>query len=204
MTKQPKNTTLIIAIVVWFALWSLVPWLTSWSIGGLMFNDTAAATFADVAIAAIVLTMLFLTHKQFNNMLFKRQWTMWLYVLPTISLLAIPLRVGGVDGDIFGNSAWLYILAMSASVSMQQYLTFGLLQSYLSTKLSMPLTTLATTLIFYLGHAVFIADKFAPIYPLNALFIIVLGVVFAGLRTKTGTLHANLALHLAFYFVLIG
>lgn len=206
MTNQTKGknyTPLIIAVLAWFCLWSLVPALMSWSIGSWLSSDDTVSMLVDIAIAALVLMVLFLTHQKFNKQLFKAQKTRWLYVLPEIALLAIPLRVGGIDGDIFGNPAWLYVLMMTASVAMQQYLTFGLLQSYLGEKLSTPLTIMLTTLVFYLGHALFLADKFALMYPLNALFIVVLGVLFASIREKTGTLHANLALHLAFYFVLI-
>lgn len=207
MTNQAKSknyTPLILATLAWFCLWSLVPALMSRSIGSWLFADSTVAMLVDIAIAALVLTVLFLTHQKFNRTLFKAQKTRWLYLLPVVALLAIPLRVGGIDGDIFGNPAWLYVLMMTASVAMQQYLTFGLLQSYLGKKLPMPLTIMLTTLVFYLGHALFIADKFAPIYPLNALFIVVLGVIFASIRAKSGTLHANIALHLGFYFVLIG
>lgn len=207
MTYQAKNknyTPLAVIVLAWLCLWSLVPALMSWSIGSWLFADTAAAMVVDIAIATLVLVVLFLTHQKFNKTLFKAQKTRWLYALPVVALLAIPLRVGGIEGDIFGNPAWLYALMMTANVAMQQYLTFGLLQSYFSKKLSVPLTITFTALVFYLGHALFIADKFAPIYPLNALFIVALGVIFALIRAKTGTLHANLALHLAFYFVLIG
>ena len=147
--------------------------------------------------------MLFLAHDRFNRTLFKKQQTIWLYLLPVAALFLIPLRAGGLEADIFGNPAWLYAAMMTANVAVQQYLTFGLLQSYFKKAFRPWAAVVVTAVVFYLGHAFLLPASFGPSQIASALFILVLGVIFASLRQKTGTLHANLALHLAFYFIAI-
>lgn len=202
ITAKPV-VTVILAVIAWLGLWQLVPGLVENSIGARLSDNAEVGLLIDIALAVIVLAILFLTHRRFNQTLFKKQSTIWLYLLPLAALILIPLRVDGFDGDIFGSPAWLYVLMMIANVATQQYLTFGLLQSYLRSVFTPLVSVAVTTIIFYLGHALLLPDRFGPTMIANALFIIVLGLIFASLRQKTGTLHANLALHLAFYLILI-
>ena len=203
LRANKRIITTILAVVIWFALWLLVPGLTENSIGARLSDNAQTGLLIDIFLAGITLVILFLTHRRFSQTLFKKQPIIWLYLLPFAAIMLIPLRVDGIDGEIFGNPAWLYVSMMIANVVTQQYLTFGLLQSHLNTVLSPWVSVIATTVIFYLGHALLLPDRFAPTLVVNALFILTLGLIFASLRQKTGTLHANIALHLAFYMVLI-
>ncbi|MFV0453346.1 MAG: hypothetical protein ACK5LS_14100 [Propioniciclava sp.] len=59
----------------------------------------------------------------------------------------------------------------------------------------------ASAVIFWLGHALFIPDRFAPNNRLPSLAILGLGFALASLRVWLKSLHVILALHLSFYFV---
>ncbi|MGC0274633.1 type II CAAX prenyl endopeptidase Rce1 family protein [Pseudactinotalea sp. Z1739] len=83
----------------------------------------------------------------------------------------------------------------------QDYLTFGLLQSYLAERLPTWGTITMVAVMFWLGHALLLPDTFGPANPLAALAMLAMGALFALLRARLGTLHLLLALHLAFYFV---
>ena len=195
--------TVILAVPGWLWLWLLVPGLVENSVGASLADDDQIGLLIDIALAGTVLALLFLSHNQFNKTLFRKQPTVWLYLLPVAALILLPLRAGGIQGEIFGNPAWLYAAMMTANVATQQYLTFGLLQSYLKTVLRPWVAAAVTAVIFYLGHALLLPESFGPTQVGSALYILVLGLIFASLRQKTGTLHANLALHLAFYFIFI-
>lgn len=90
---------------------------------------------------------------------------------------------------------------MAVSVFWQDYLTFGLLQSYLGERLPAWGVIVASAIVFWLGHALFIPDRFAPIHWLPSLAILVLGLALASLRVWLKSLHLILALHLSFYFL---
>ena len=112
-------------------------------------------------------------------------------------------RVGGTDGIIFGYPVWLYTAMITTNVALQQFLTFGLLQSYYERVIPPALTIAIITIVFYLRYGIFTSAKFAPNKPLAALFIVIVGLAFAMIRQRTHTLHANLALHLLSYFIVI-
>lgn len=117
--------------------------------------------------------------------------------------LVIMFRVGGTDGMIFGYPAWLHTAMITTDVALQQFLPFGLLQSYCEKVIPPALTIAIITTVFYLGHGIFISAKFAPNKPLVALFIVIVGLTFAMIRQRIHTLHANLAPHLLSYFIVI-
>ncbi|MDO4686312.1 MAG: hypothetical protein Q4A92_07150 [Corynebacterium sp.] len=197
-----SNTKLIVVVCAWFILWAFVPALLPVSVGTLVSDHHTSQLLIDISVAAILLVALAATHRKFHSQLFCRQWTIWLYALPCVALISIPLRVG-FTGDIFGQPAWLYVLMITANVLTQQYLTFGLLQSYLEQRFSLWPTVAITTTIFYLGHGIYIPDKFAIVYVLPVLFIFAVGFIFSAIRAYLKTLHTNIALHLFVYFLVI-
>ena len=187
---------LIVATVVgWFALWSLTPGLLSNGVGHLVTDDLAISVGIETLLAAVLAVILVLTHQRFNRVLFARSWSVWLYALPLILAIALPFHYGLV------LPVFLYIVWMTVSVFWQDYLTFGLLQSYLGQRLPTWVVVAATAVIFWLGHALFIPERFGITNWLPSLAILVLGLVLASLRAWLKTLHLILALHLSFYFL---
>lgn len=201
-----KNSTscwhLVIVVAVWFLAWAFLPGIMPVGVGDLFTSQEIPSSLISIAVAWIVVGILFGTHQRFNVQVFGRHWTMWFYVLSVVGLLSIPFRAG-ISGDVFGMPAWLYVLMLSASVVMQQYITFGLLQSYTERCYSQVVTIAIVTLLFYLGHGIFIYEKFAPTNIPGMLFIVALGAAFATIRAYSKTLHTNIALHLLYYFVVI-
>ena len=84
------------------------------------------------------------------------------------------------------------------TVFWQDYLTFGLLQSHLATKVSENAAAIITAFLFILGHIVFfLNDPFDPQFVLIA----VAGFIFAFSRRFTGTVYIANVIHLSFYLM---
>lgn len=187
----------IVAVVVWFGLWSLTPGLLANGVGHLLTDDLAASVLIETALAAVLAVVLVLTHGRYNRVLFARSWSVWLYVLPAALAITVPFRYELI------LPVFLYMAWMTVSVFWQDYLTFGLLQSYLGERLPAWGVIVASAVVFWLGHALFIPDRFAPANGLPSLAILALGFVLASLRVWLRSLHLILALHLSFYFVFV-
>ena len=120
---------LIVAVVVWFGLWYLTPGLLSNGVGHLFTNDLATSVLSETALALLLAVALVLTHRRYNRVLFARSWSIWLYALPIALAIALPFHYELI------LPVFLYIAWMTVSVFWQDYLTFGLLQSYLAERL---------------------------------------------------------------------
>ena len=186
---------LLVAVVAWFALWYLTPGLHTYGVGALFTDDMAAAVLIETVLAAVLAVVLVLTHRRYNRILFARSWSVWLYVLPVVLAITLPFHYELI------LPVFLYMVWMTVSVFWQDYLTFGLLQSYLGERLPIWGVIVASAVIFWLGHALFIPDSFAPTNWLPSLAILVLGLLLAVLRAWQKSLHLILALHLSFYFI---
>ncbi|KAB1656029.1 hypothetical protein F8O01_11390 [Pseudoclavibacter chungangensis] len=170
------------------------PGLLTDGIGHLISSDLGAAVRVETVVAALLAIVLVALHRRYNRTLFARSRWMWAYVLPALLAVALPFHYGLV------LPLPLYIGWMAVSVFWQDYLTFGLLQSYLAERLGRWPVVVTTAIVFWLGHALFIPDRFAPANLLPSLAILALGLVQATLRDRLSTLHLILALHLAFYY----
>ena len=185
----------VAAAIGWFVLWSLTPGLLSNGVGHLVTDDLAVSVGVETSLAAVLAVILVLTHQRFNRVLFAKSWSVWLYALPLILAIALPFHYDLV------LPVFLYMVWMTVSVFWQDYLTFGLLQSYLGRRLPRWSVVAATAVIFWMGHALFIPERFGLTNWLPSLAILVLGLALASLRAWLKTLHLVLALHLSFYFL---
>ncbi|GEN87515.1 hypothetical protein [Oceanobacillus sojae] len=181
----------------WLILWYLTPGLHGNGIGNLFTNNDESSIFLETIIALIIVIILIVTHKRCNQLLFHQSKWIYLYISPVVLALVLPFYYN------LPLPAHLYIFWMTVSVFWQDYLTFGLLQSYLEEHLPMWTVILAVAIIFYIGHVVFIPDSFAPAHVSSAFSILGLGIVVAFLRAKLKTLHIILVLHLSFYFIVV-
>lgn len=183
------------AVIVWFGLWALTPGLLSNGVGSLFTADLAASVLIETMVAVVLAVVLALLHRRYNRELFARNWSVWLYALPIAAAITLPFHYSLV------LPVALYMVWMTVSVFWQDYLTFGLLQKYLGERLPTWGVLTLSAVIFWLGHAVFLPDSFAPTQAVPSLAILVLGLVLSSLRIWFKTLHLILALHLAFYFI---
>jgi hypothetical protein len=198
-TTSSKETlpwwSLFLICAGWVGLWYFTPGLHGNGVGSLFTYIDETAIFIETLIALGIVIILVLLHQRYNKQLFQRSNHIYFYSLPLFLAIVLPFYYG------LPLPVLLYILWMTVSVFWQDYLTFGLLQSYLSERLPTWAVILLVSVMFYIGHAIFIPDSFAPIHFLPALSILMLGIVMALLRAKIRTLQLILVLHLSFYFI---
>ena len=206
---MPKETTLrpaqpavsmpwwgvFLAVVLWFGCWYLTPGLLSYGAGSIFTDDLATSVFIETVLALFLAVILGLTHQRYNRVLFACSWTVWLYAVPLILAVLLPFHYQLV------LPVFLYMFWQMVSVFWQDYLTFGLLQSYLGERLPAWGVIVGSAVVFWLGHVLFIPGQFGPDNVLPSLAILALGFILASLRVWLGSLHLILALHLTFYFV---
>ncbi len=186
---------LVVVCAGWFGLWSLTPGLLGNGVGHLFADDLVLPVLIETVLALVLAVVLVLLHRRYNRVLFARSRLVYLYGLPLVLAIALPFHYG------LPLPVFLYLFWMTVSVFWQDYLTVGLLQSYVGERLPARVGVPIVAVMFYLGHAILIPERFAPANVLPALAILALGLVLSLLRAKLGTLHLILALHLSFYFL---
>lgn len=196
-TPQRERSWAVVAVAVlaWFALWYLTPGLHSRGLGSLFTDDDATSVLIESGAAAVVVMVLVLWHRQENRVLFARnRWT-WVYALPAAAAVALPFHY------TLALPVGVYLCWMTVSVFWQDYLTFGLLQTYLARRLPSWAVLAVTAVVFWAGHALVLPESFGVTQPLASLAMLALGLVLGGLRMRLRTLHLVLAGHLGFYLV---
>lgn len=193
--RRLSGWALLGVCLAWFGLWFLTPGLLSAGAGSLVTDDPALAVLVETALVVTLALALLLTHRRYARVLFARSSALWLYAIPAGLAILLPLHYGQ------SLPVGVYLVWMTVSVFWQDYLTFGLLQSYLAERCGTWAVLAASATIFWLGHVVFLPDQFGPGRWLPSLAILALGFVLAGLRLWLTTLHLILALHLSFYFI---
>src|SRR5690625_161871 len=202
--RQQRAWVPAAAALVWLGLWYFTPGLLSNGVGSRLAEAVTVSvldTFdvgvlIECAVATALIAVLLLTHRRYNRVLFARSRLMWLYALPAVLAIALPFHYS------LESHVGVYVLWWTVSVFWQDYLTFGLLQRYLRERLPAWATITGVAVMFWLGHAVFLPDRFGPTNLGPSLAMLALGALFAVLRAKLGTLHLLLALHLSFYLLL--
>lgn len=184
----------VVAVPAWMALWYLTPGL-HWRGFGALLSDETAGILLETAVALVIVAGIALLHRRRTGQLLARNRQVWLYAVPAVLAIALPFHY------TLPLPVGVYMVWMTVSVFWQDYLTFGLLQSYLRDRLPPAATIVIVVLVFTLGHVLLVPDRFAPPHLLPALGILVMGAVCAVIRARTGTLHLLLALHLGFYFL---
>ena len=181
--------------VLWLGLFSLTPGLLDNGVGHLFTDDITTSVVVETVLALLLSVVLVLVHPRFNRDLFARSWSTWLYALPLVSVIALPFHYS------LPRPLIVYMIWMTVSVFWQDYLTFGLLQSYLRERLPTWATVTIVTIVFWLAHALFIPGRFTPANVIPSLAILALALVLSLLRARLKTIHLILALHLSFYFL---
>jgi hypothetical protein len=187
--------SLAVVCGAWFALWFLTPGLLSNGIGHLFTKDPGTSILIETVIALVIAVTLVVFHRPYNRVLFERSWSVWLYLLPIALAAALPFHYE-LDLPVL-----LYMVWMTVSVFWQDYLTFGLLQSYLRERLPAVGAATISAVIFWLGHVLSIPERFGPTQMLASVAILTSGLVLASLRMWLKSLHLILVLHLSVYFV---
>ncbi|WP_185714875.1 CPBP family intramembrane glutamic endopeptidase [Gulosibacter macacae] len=193
--RQPPAWVPFAAIAAWFILWFLTPGLLSNGVGSWFTSDGPTIVLIESAVATAVAVAIILLHRRLNRELFARDRLIWAYAPLVSAAIALPFHYE------LEYPVAIYMLWMTVSVFWQIYLTFGLLQSYLETRFRPWIAAAVTTVVFCLGHVLYLPDRFGPSNWLAAAAMLAMGLVFAALRAKFRSLHLLIALHLGFYFV---
>lgn len=183
-----------LACLVWLLAWQVTPGLRSAGPFSGVFElreQQLAAETALAALCSVVAVLALPGHRA--RVLGPSRLRRW-YVVPLVLALVLPLHYQGT------LPVGLYIVWMAVSVFWQDFTTFGVLQSVLSDRLRGTWAVVITATMFAIGHAALVRAKFAPPHWLPLLGILVLGVVFAAIRQRTGSIHLLLLLHLSVYF----
>lgn len=202
--KTPMNSRILwsigIACLAWFALWFLTPGMLDPSPMRVFTANPDGQIMLESLVTLIAsAVILYLTRHKATALLGWHGSQRWLYLIPLALGLSVPLHYH-ITG---GYAPYVYVLWMTLSVFWQQYITFGLLQSYLNKRLGRRVAPVLTVIMFYLGH-IALLPQFRPTSLAGlggSVFILGLGTVFALLRNKTKSIRTNLLLHWAFYFI---
>ncbi|MFT4259500.1 hypothetical protein [Microbacterium sp.] len=193
--RFPSALTLMLAWAGWVAGWALTPGLLAGGVGGWFSDDYATVILIESLVAVVLAVPLVLLHKRFNRVLFAGDRLRWLYALPVVAGIALPFHYGLI------LPVALYMFWMAVSVFWQDYLTFGLLQSYVRERFSSWAAVPMVAVTFWLGHVLFLPERFGLAHLVPSIAILVLGVVMALLRTRPRSIHLILSLHLTFYYL---
>lgn len=203
-TISQGSWALLFAVAVWAVGWWCAPSVGVASLGTWIYQDDAvAAILLGAAVSLVILSVLLVTQPTLRRVVWRRHWTLVFLILPMLLFTTLPFRVGGVSASLAGVPTWAYMLMAVVHVTVQQWLTFGWLQTQLQRWLPPFVTIVVTGTAFYAIHAVLLPHKFAPAHWLAALAIFAIGIGCALLRRKTGSVWTSLALHLTFYGVLL-
>jgi hypothetical protein len=187
-------------VVVKLATASML-WLVVWSgTQGIFMSDVLLKlpgelnlkyVIATLWIALIAIISLIIL-PWYRKKIFPKSYLLWLYIIPAILLLILPQH--------YTLTLYypVFVFMIIITVFWQDYVTFGLLQTYLATRVSPNVAAMITTALFLLGHVIFFLHDLAdPQFVLIALA----GGAFAFSRRYTGTIYVAHVLHLCFYLI---
>lgn len=186
--------------VIWLALFALTPGLRAAGLGSLVSDDGSVQVLLESIVALLVLAVLMALQVPAVRAMFAGSRLVMLYAVPLVLMSLMPLHYGlPLPPEVY--AAWITV-----SVIWQIVLTFGLLQHRLGEHLGPRATILLTAVLFWLGHVVYLPGSFAPTTVSGILAgasIVAMGLLFAWIRHRTGTVHLLLVLHLSFYMVAV-
>lgn len=179
-------------IAMWFLAWvatqgifmSEIPRRLPWDIN--MSYTVATIWVFIVAITCFIMT------PSYRKMSLPKSKLIWLYIAPVALLFLLPQHY------TLALNVWVYIPMIVITVFWQDYLTFGVLQSALSKRLSPNRAAALTAVVFALGHLVFFLNNL--IDP-QMILIVLAGFVFAFSRRYTGSIYIANIIHTVFYLI---
>jgi hypothetical protein len=161
----------------------------------LIASDVNLQIVLESAVTLVALVATLVALRRTAKRVFARSRTAWGY--PALAILAalVPLHYH------LPRAVGVYVAWMTISVLWQQWWTFGVLQTFLSDRMRATPAALLTAAMFLIGHVVLLPSKFIESPLAFGGMIAVTALVFALIRRRMGTLHLNIFLHLALYFI---
>ncbi|MFI6504900.1 type II CAAX prenyl endopeptidase Rce1 family protein [Nonomuraea typhae] len=195
VASRPKPLPILAACAAWLAMWLATQ-------GLFVINDQFPGGSLNTRLAwltgyvAVVLAVAVVAFRRSGRAFMPRSKLLWLYAVPLALVLALPLHYSGpVAVPLL--AAMIVITAF-----WQDYLSFGLVQTFIGQRTSAFWAVLITGGLFALGHVVFLAGRSAPLAFLTACAVyLAAGCLLAWLRELTRSIYATNAAHLSFLLV---
>lgn len=198
----PKTIALSLsAITAWWIVWMSsqalymidVPVLSDILKGGNLQQQFISMTLW-IACTAIIAMLIWHIAVHDYSFLRGEKWQIALYAIPAIMIIILfathQTGYGGIDLRI-------YVPGMIVSSFFQDILTTGFLQTALSKTIGDKFAAIATTITFFLGHMLTVADMLSPM----GVIMICGFILFSWLRYKTGNIYLSNIIHLTFSLV---
>ena len=190
--RQLKLQYILRGVLAWFAAWVFTQGIfISDILQSAPLNPNISYTLATIWVLMVLILCVALLPTYRKKSLPKSK-LLWLYLLPAILLVALPSHYA------LALNIWVYIPMIVITVFWQSYLTFGMLQPYLSKKLAPGTAAVITALVFLAGHIVFfLNDLLSPQF----LVIGLAAFIFAFSRKYTGNIYISNVIHMISYLV---
>jgi membrane protease YdiL (CAAX protease family) len=192
VTKTPISKT-ILAVLIWLILFGCTVQVgfSTWLFDSLF--DAQLATILGAILNIVLLVLIIYMYRKSTQKLFQiKSWrTVIPYAILLVAAVLVPFHYH------FELPVAIYIFFISVSVFWQDYLTFGLLQGHLRREVSLKITLILMPILFLAAHLIFLPNFWTQ--PFQLVMVVVMAVVFALIRDKTGELHWPIFIHLLFY-----
>ena len=190
--KQPIVSNILAGVSLWFIVWVFTQ--------GIFMSEILLISPLDINISYLLATVWVLVVlilcvallPVFRKDSLPKSKLLWLYFIPFALLLYLPWHYA------LTLNIWVYIPMIVITVFWQDYLTFGVLQSFLAKQSNRNIAATITGVVFLLGHAVFFLNNLS-----NPQFVLIgiAGFVFAFSRRYTGNIYIANIIHTLVYLI---
>ena len=190
--KQPIVSNILAGVSLWFIVWVFTQ--------GIFMSEILLNSPLDINISYLLATLWVLVVlilcvallPVFRKDSLPNSKLLWLYFIPFALLLYLPWHYA------LTLNIWVYIPMIVITVFWQDYLTFGVLQSFLAKQSNRNIAATITGVVFLLGHAVFFLNDLS-----NPQFVLIgiAGFVFAFSRRYAGNIYIANIIHTLVYLI---
>lgn len=190
--KQPIVSNILAGVSLWFIVWVFTQ--------GIFMSEILLNSPLDINISYLLATVWVLVVlilcvallPVFRKDSLPKSKLLWLYFIPFALLLYLPWHYA------LTLNIWVHIPMIVITVFWQDYLTFGVLQSFLAKQSNRNIAATITGVVFLLGHAVFFLNDLS-----NPQFVLIgiAGFVFAFSRRYAGNIYIANIIHTLVYLI---
>lgn len=190
--KQPIVSNILAGVSLWLIVWVFTQ--------GIFMSEILLNSPLDINISYLLATVWVLVVlilcvallPVFRKDSLPKSKLLWLYFIPFALLLYLPWHYA------LTLNIWVYIPMIVITVFWQDYLTFGVLQSFLAKQSNRNIAATITGVVFLLGHAVFFLNDLS-----NPQFVLIgiAGFVFAFSRRYAGNIYIANIIHTLVYLI---
>jgi len=177
---------------MWFLAWAATQGLfISEILTRLPWEINSSYTVVTIWVLIVTVTC-FILMPSFRKESLPKSRLLWLYSIPVALLFLLPQHYR------LTLNLWVYMFMILVTVFWQDYLTFGVLQSVLSKRVSSNKAATLTAVVFILGHIIFVLNN---VFDPQMLLVVIAGLVFAFSRRYSGSIYIANIIHTIFYLM---